>query len=111
MRLLCLDCGAETVDPPPGTKACPSCGESSIPADLDDTATITLTTHELRILTMWADNYARTIGCGHVTRTILDRLAPQTDAALSLSQEFADLRAALPDSTVTVYRGGRPTDE
>lgn len=35
-------------------------------------------------------------------RVILARLATQTDVALSLSQEIADVRAAFPDSTVTV---------
>ena len=66
--------------------------------------TVTLTRHELRILTIWAENWARECGA-HALKamgTILLRLGTQTDAALTFSQEIADLRAAFPDSQVTV---------
>lgn len=120
MRLLCLRCRTVTqIKPDQHLAGCPGCGDrSGIPADADDTVTVTLTKHELRILTMWADNHARTIasrpGLEHmpqITAGILDYLGQQTDAPLSLAQEMADVRAAFPDSTVTVYRDGEPTDE
>jgi hypothetical protein len=113
-RLLCLHCATETTSATAaasGGPGCPTCGNTSIPADLDDILTVALTRHELRILTFWASNYATAIGCPEVTRTILDRLAPQTDASLSWSQELADLRAKMPESDIIVYRGGEVVDE
>lgn len=73
--------------------------------------TVTLTKHELRVLTFWAANFAnaRQQDDPHMpacVRTITDRLATQTSAALSLSQEIADIRAAFPASTVNVYDAG-----
>jgi hypothetical protein len=95
-------------------RACPACGDSEHPpADLSDTVTVTLTTHELRILTIWAENWARQCGESAVKAmgVILLRLATQTDAALTLSQEIADVRAAFPDSEVSVLRAdGTETD-
>jgi hypothetical protein len=115
MRLLCLACGEETAPTGP-LSACPHCGNQGVPADLDDMSSITLSTHELRILTMWADNWATYIekrhpGSQRVIRTILDRLATQTAAALTLRQEIADVRAAFPDAEVKVHDSrGRETD-
>lgn len=106
------------VEPGDQLAGCPACGDQGIPADPDDTVTVTLTRHELRILTMWADNHARLIsqkpglaGMVRVTTGILDALGQQTDAPLTLGQELADVRQAFPDTTVTVYRDGQPTDE
>lgn len=53
---LCLNCNEETE---PGThQVCPHCGSTHVPADLDDKVTITLTRHELRVLTIWAERWA-----------------------------------------------------
>lgn len=113
-RLLCLQCGtvAETSEE---HDACPGCGDSMhVPADLNDTVDLTITRHELRILTIWASNWARQHndpGTSQCIKTVLDRLGTQTDTALTLSQEIADLRAAFPGSQVDVYDGaGDPLD-
>lgn len=122
-RFLCLSCRevSRVDDDDPAPTGCPACDDHGIPADADDTVTITLTTHELRILTMWADNYARVIAADRerpdlatmpaVVRGIIDHVGTQTAAPLTLSQELADVRAAFPDATVTLHRGGAPTDE
>lgn len=111
VRLLCMKCGVESTVTE-DTPGCPSCGDrEGIPANLDDTVTLVMTRHELRILTMWADNHARSIKRAHVTQIILDRLAQQTDTPLTLSQEIADIRAAFPGSDVKVYDAdGNPKD-
>jgi hypothetical protein len=104
--LLCLTCGNIT-STDEDLRACPACGDSvHSPADLAETVTVTLTKHELRILTMWAENWARECGGAAMKAmgTILLRLGTQTDVALTLSQEIADVRAAFPDSEVTVHR-------
>lgn len=111
MRLLCLYCGAEIdVRDDERLTGCPQCSNAGVPADLDDAVDIHITKHELRILTMWADNYARSVVDRHpdlpnVVSTICNRLATQTDVPLTLSQEIADLRAAFPESKVKIYRG------
>lgn len=116
-RLLCLHCRAVIlVRPETPLSACPKCQSRSVPADLADTTTITLTTHELRILTIWASNWAHSIkdapGCTDspkVIAGILDEIGKTTSAALSLGQEIADLRAEFGD--VRVVRGdGTETD-
>jgi hypothetical protein len=112
-HLLCLTCG-NTTSTDEAPNACPACGDGEHPpADLADSVTVTLTTHELRILTIWAENWARQCGGDAMKAmgTILLRLGTQTDAALTLSQEIADVRAAFPDSEVTVHQAdGTETD-
>lgn len=114
MNLLCLECGTELVlSEDHELNRCPNCRGKGVPADLNQTVTLTITRHELRILTIWAGQWAdwgvrqgwkdAEIG-PKIIRTITDRLATYTDAALSMSQEFADLRAAFPASEVKVYR-------
>lgn len=107
-RLLCVPCrNVVEVTPDHRLTACPSCGSTGVPADADDTVTLTITTHELRILTIWASNWAaQDAVMAPVVRGILDGLAQYTAAALSLSQEIADLRAAFPNATVTVLDAG-----
>lgn len=112
-ELLCLCCHTST-EQVPDMRACPSCGCSKHPpADLGDTVTITLTQHELRVLTFWAAEHGRKVMSGpcNPIQTITDRLSLQTSTALSFSQEIADLRAAFPASDVTVVRDGRVADE
>jgi NMD protein affecting ribosome stability and mRNA decay len=104
-NLLCMQCGETTTSD--DLDACPSCGDKvHPPANLDDTVTVTLARHELRILTFWADSFARQSECTQkAMRIILDRLATQTDTALTMSQEIADLRAAFGDVQVTDSHG------
>jgi hypothetical protein len=119
MRLLCCHCRETTFMDPEGEHptACPNCGSTAVPADAEDTATVTLTKHELRILCIWASNFAEGIknrpGCEDSPKVIygiLDHLGTQTDIALSMRQEMADVRGAFPDSTVTVYGHGEESD-
>ncbi len=118
LRLLCLHCRElADVDPDAVQRGCPSCGNTGTPADLDDTVTLTITTHELRVLTIWASNYAESIkeqpGCEDspkVVHGILDGIGQYTAAPLSLRQEISDVRAAFPCSQVAVYRDGETTD-
>lgn len=118
MRLLCLRCREITgASEGHSLNACPACGNTNPPADADDTVTITLTTHELRILTIWASNWAEAHtdkpegqDSPRVIAGILDGIGQYTSAPLSLRQEVADVRAAFPDSEVTLYRDGEETD-
>jgi predicted nucleic acid-binding Zn-ribbon protein len=116
MHLVCLICGEESeISDDVHVHGCPKCGDTGVPADLDATTTIRITTQELRILTRWASDYARELdhksalngAAGkalNIVRTIVDRLATQTPVALTLEQEVADMRASHPNSKVTVHR-------
>jgi DNA-directed RNA polymerase subunit RPC12/RpoP len=110
INMLCLACGEPsyvTEEEASNLNACPRCGDPGIPADLDDTATVTLTKHELRILTFWAEAYARMCQrmkwdnggrMDKVLNTIFDRLSMQTDTALTIRQEMADLRSTMTET-------------
>jgi hypothetical protein len=103
--LLCMECG-EQIDSskyPAPLIACPACGSVATPADLDKLLTIQISQHELRILTIWASNWAKQINTTKPISVILDRLGMQTSVPLSLEQEFADIRAEYGPENVRFY--------
>jgi predicted nucleic acid-binding Zn-ribbon protein len=59
----CTICGTEFSDDelPEGTCGCPNCGTKSLPCDIKDDVSIKINWHELRILTIWAENWAKYI--------------------------------------------------
>ena len=59
----CTICGKEFSDDelPEGTCECPNCGTKSLPCSIADDVSIKINWHELRILTIWAENWARQI--------------------------------------------------
>ena len=111
-RLLCVRCREITTGTPEqiaNLTCCPGCGSLGSPADLDNSVTLTITRHELRILTIWAANWENHIVKERGTREtrsamtgICAGLAQYTDAPLSISQEIADLHTLPGVSNVTV---------
>jgi hypothetical protein len=58
----CLICNQEfTKEDLKHASSCPKCGNTGLPADSKDDVVIKINWHELRILTIWAENYARSI--------------------------------------------------
>ena len=59
----CVICGKEFSDDelPESTCECPNCGTKSLPCLIVDDVNIKINWHELRILTIWAENWARQI--------------------------------------------------
>lgn len=59
----CTLCGKEFSDEiiPEGTSECPNCGTKSLPCLIADDVNIKINWHELRILVIWAENWARHI--------------------------------------------------
>lgn len=58
----CLICNEEfTKEDLTHVSCCPKCGNSGLPADPKDDVTIKINWHELRILTIWAENWAARI--------------------------------------------------
>lgn len=117
----CVQCDSEfTEEQLVGVSGCPKCGTPSLPCDPKKDVEIKINTHELRILTMWADNWAqaqvdaqgkKTLSC------ILQRLSKQLpDTILTLSGEVKSLQDAghdaqliTADGTVKVPSRGKPS--
>jgi len=59
----CTICGTEFSNDeiPEGTSKCPNCGTKSLPCAIIDDVNIKINWHELRILTIWSENWARQI--------------------------------------------------
>lgn len=76
-RARCVVCDSEfTLEeldalPPEKHGACPACGHDGVPCDPAQDVTVKINWHEIRILTIWADNWAR------------DRCTPQSRKALA----------------------------
>jgi hypothetical protein len=105
----CTDCGARfTDDETKDCWGCPKCGNQGVPCGVDQDVCVEINWHELRILCIWAENYAQ--ACKAKDRTGLDgEKMPLTVLAiarrlqrqypdytpLTLSEEIAGLPDAL----------------
>jgi hypothetical protein len=95
----CLDCGGRfTAEEAQGAFACPKCQSRGVPCSTEEDLTVEINWHELRVLGIWAENWARkdekmlrTIAA--ITRR-LERQHPGKDP-LTLSAEISGLPAAL----------------
>src|SRR3974390_2998828 len=77
----CVDCGARFTQEEIEGWGCPKCGSQSVPCDVDKDTTVEVNWHELRILVIWAENWA-----GHCRRQEVDRSSktmPVTVAAIA----------------------------
>jgi len=56
----CTNCATEFTDiETEGATACPECGNKGVPMDIKNDVSAKINWHELRILTIWAENWAR----------------------------------------------------
>lgn len=56
----CTDCGSEfSENEVDGHNCCPSCGSKGVPMRISDDVNIKINWHELRILGIWAENWAK----------------------------------------------------
>lgn len=118
----CSKCDAEfTEAETAGATGCPKCGTTSLPYDTDNDVTIKINTSALRILGIWAENYAVSVDNRHLDEAhreplkdavtkILAGLHKQLvalgkDVPLSMSDEMGEIRKAGHDATL--YRDGK----
>lgn len=108
----CTSCEAEFTDAEMADAiACPSCGTRSIPCSIAQDVTVKINWHELRLLTIWADNWARAYceASGNRTlATIIKRLEaqrPEGYPALTFLGECRELQDSGVDLTVTAADG------
>lgn len=104
----CVACGARFTQEEIAGWGCPKCGSKGVPCGTDQDVIVEVNWHELRILTIWAENYARSIKDGPDAS---GKRAPTTVAAiarrlqsqwpdfppLTLSAEIAELPTKLTD--------------
>ena len=118
-RWLCLRCSQWT-DASDALRACPQCGAQGVPASSRDYVRVRITWHELRCLTIWAENFANAHReqdggtMAHVVYGIADRLMAQhldRKSGLTLASEIAELRAAFgPNNVETNIPDGPPSE-
>lgn len=106
----CVQCDSEfTEEQLLDQLACPACGTKSIPCDPSKDVQIKINTHELRILTIWADNWAQRAVDAQGKKTlhcILERLAKQLPSTpLTMGMEIADLQDAGFDAQLVTESG------
>lgn len=113
----CTDCGEKfTKAQILSTMACPKCGSEGMPCSPDDDVEIKINWHELRILTIWAENFA--VKCpphGPITpsqtiKAIAKRLQEQfpSRTPLTLAGELAQLAEK---HEITVHGDIQPDDD
>lgn len=107
----CTNCSAEFTDAElVGVGCCPKCGSTGTPCDIKDDVTIRVNWHELRIIGMWADNWASTPNfpesSKRVVAAILARLEKQypDKTPLTLAGEVRQLQTEYP--TMELVRDG-----
>lgn len=98
----CTTCSAEFTDEEiQSANCCPSCKTTGLPMDMAQDATININWHELRILTIWASNWAAEKcdkSAQNALENIIKRLEPQRKSgwpALTLLGEIKELPEAL----------------
>lgn len=107
----CVRCGSEFSEAETeNAEGCPKCGSTGVPCAIKDDVTVRINWHELRILGIWADNWAAACderepgkdGKGAVTG-ILQRLQAQHPerTPLTLLGELKQVQEEYPDMEVT----------
>lgn len=118
----CTLCGARFTQEEIKGWGCPKCGNEGAPCGTDQDVRVEINWHELRILTIWADNYAqrcaanaehdpKTLNMPSVVTAIARRLQRQYPklTPLTLGEEIAELPQKVEGVTVVEAHGvGRP---
>lgn len=97
----CTDCAAEFTDEElEGVSCCPKCGSKGVPCLISQDVNIKINWHELRILTIWASNWANKLEADsqRALKSILKRLEAQRPVefpALTLLDEIKELPVQL----------------
>lgn len=109
----CVDCRSEfTKEEIETANACPRCGTKGLPALIANDLTVPINLHELRILTIWASNWARGIkddngGAQKTIRAICTALKKHLPegTCLTMEDEMAALQEVFPQSEMLDSEG------
>lgn len=109
----CTLCGFQ-VESFEGLTECPNCGTDGVPCHNDNQVTVSINTHELRLLCIWAENWAgQTEAPVDVVYAIAARLRKQLpkdkqDLPLTMADEFRALKDAGFDYKTNHPAGDQP---
>lgn len=118
----CIRCRTEfTARDLEGAAACPHCGSTSVPMSPKDDLSIKINWHELRVLSIWAENWAN-LHKENYPELIEDLwaiVAPLQDqfpdkTPLTFSGEIGDLRRRFPEQKINIsgpFTEGAPLPE
>lgn len=114
----CIICDNLVLNDDENLTCCPKCGSENIPADPAFDINIKINLHELRILTIWADNYSKKdipLESQKALSAILERIKkqaqeqlPEEKICLTLKDEFDELKKVYPN--VKMIDGDRVYD-
>jgi len=101
----CTKCYREfSEDETKNVSCCPKCGSKGLPMSISQDVEIKINWHELRILCIWAENWAEE-KCDQDSRSMLeammnrlDKYRPEGGAALTLTREVKDLQEVYPET-------------
>lgn len=102
MTIRCTQCSSEfNEEQTQDVDCCPSCGSTGVPCDTADDVVLNINWHELRILTIWASNFAQSGVSDDAKKTlmaIIRRLEKQypEQAPLTLMGELKQLQETYP---------------
>lgn len=106
----CTQCGKE-IESFEGLDRCPFCNTTSIPCDFKNQVNVSINTHELRILCIWAENHVHNVSdeqeqasMATTLRSICDRISKQLPeerkVCLLLSDEVKEIKKRYGDENV-----------
>lgn len=119
----CMRCSASFTEAElEGHSRCPKCASKGVPMSPSQDVTVRVNVHELRVLGIWAEHYASRADHAQLDNAaheplvetvhlICDRLEAQLREKdkwmpLTMAGELKQLREALPDSDIVMYRDG-----
>lgn len=115
----CLACRAEFTNKEiEGKVACPACQSKSVPCDINMDVHIKINVHELRVLGIFAENYARSTKdkslldvIDTIAQALEAQLPPKKWRPLTMSRELKDLKEQYPKSKITFLpENGEPEE-
>lgn len=115
----CTQCGKD-IESFAALHACPFCGTVSIPCLYEEQVDININMHELRLILIWAEQWARTLDdpnvpfgessalCVYSIANRLRRSLPEKfrDAPLTLAAEIDELKKQFPNMETNFYDKG-----
>lgn len=103
----CTHCYAEfTNEELEGANCCPNCQSTGVPCDISEDVTIKINWHELRILGLWADNYAHSVTMPEESKQIVAKIIQRLEAQhptmtpLTLTGEIRKLQEDYPGTSL-----------
>lgn len=80
-----------------GLSQCPQCGTTSKPCAYTDQVSIAINLHELRLLGIWAENWAARCNEKDIIYAIMNRIKnqlPDKSVPLTMREEFEQLKSS-----------------